>query len=256
MIRVAAALALLVAAAAPAAALAADLREAPVSKGDKVTLGDLFNDAGAAAGLIVARTQPGQMVVLDASKVQFIARSNGIDWGNPMGVRRIVVSGGAAPAPPASAAPAAAAKPRAVQVLAYMHSLNAGDIVHAEDLTWSKEAVADSDAPRDADAVIGMAARRPLREGAAVSLRDVSAPQVIRKDDMVAVVFALGGVNLTLQAKAMEGATAGQVLNVINPVSKKIIQAVATGPGQAIVGPEADQMKLAARSPSSRLALR
>jgi flagella basal body P-ring formation protein FlgA len=254
MIRIAAALALLLTAAAPAAAIAADLRENPVSKGDKVTLGDLFPDAGAAAGLIVARTQPGQMVVLDASKVQFIARSNGVDWGNPMGVRRIVVSGGAAPASPAAAP--AAAKPRAVQVLAYLHSLNAGDIVHAEDLTWSKEVVADGDAPRDADAVIGMAARRPLREGAAVSLRDVSTPQVIRKDDMVAVVFALGGVNLTLQAKAMEGATAGQVLNVINPVSKKVIQAVATGPGQAIVGPEADQMKLAARSPSSRLALR
>jgi flagella basal body P-ring formation protein FlgA len=73
---------------------------------------------------------------------------------------------------------------------------------------------------------------------------------------MIAVVFNLGGVNLTLQAKAMEGATAGQVLNVINPTSKKIIQAVATGPGQAAVGPEADQMKLAIRSPSSRLALR
>lgn len=251
MIRLAATLALCLAAAAPAAALAADLRENPVSQGDKVTLGDLFNDAGAAAGLVVARTAPGQMVVLDATKVQIIARSNGVDWGNPMGVRRIVVSGGEAPAA------AAAAKPRkVVQVLAYLHSLNAGDIVHAEDLTWSKEAVADTEAPRDADAVIGMAARRPLREGSAVSLRDVSAPQVIRKDDMVAVVFNLGGVNLTLQAKAMEGATAGQVLSVVNPASKKVIQAVAVGPGQAVIGPEADQMKLAARTSSSRLALR
>ena len=253
MIRVAAALALLLAAIAPAAALAADLRENPVSQGDKVTLGDLFDDAGGGAGLVVARTAPGQMVVLDATKVQIIARSNGVDWGNRAGVRRIVVGGGAAPV---TAAAAVAAKPRKIQVLAYLHSLDAGEIVHAEDLTWSKEAVADSDAPHDADAVIGMAARRPLREGNAVSLRDVSAPQVIRKDDMVAVVFNLGGVNLTLQAKAIEGATAGQVLSVMNPVSKKVIQAVATGPGQAIVGPEADQMKLAARTPSSRLALR
>jgi flagella basal body P-ring formation protein FlgA len=256
MLRLAAALALLLAAGAPAVALAAELRENPVSQGDKVTLGDLFDDAGSAAGLVVARTAPGQMVVLDATKVQIIARSNGVDWGNRLGVRRIAVSGGAAPAAAAATAAPAAAKPRKVQVLAYLHSLNAGDIVHAEDLTWSKEAVADSEAPRDADAVIGMAARRPLREGSAVSLRDVSAPQVIRKDDMVAVVFTLGGVNLTLQAKAMEGAVAGQVLSVINPASKKVIQAVATGPGQAIVGPEADQMKLAARAPSSRLALR
>jgi flagella basal body P-ring formation protein FlgA len=253
MIRAAAALALLLAAAAPAMAAAADLRANPVAQGDRVTLGDLFNDAGPVAGLVVARAAPGQQVVLDATKVQVIARSNGVDWGNPLNVRRIVVA--AAPAP--ASAVAAAAKPRAVQVLAYVHNLNAGEIVRAEDLTWSREAVAGGDAPRDADAVIGMAARGPLREGAAVSLRDVSAPQVIRKDDMVAVVFNLGGVNLTLQAKAMEGATAGQVLNVVNPVSKKVIQAVAIAPGQAIVGPEAEQMKLASRSSSStRLALR
>jgi flagella basal body P-ring formation protein FlgA len=145
---------------------------------------------------------------------------------------------------------------RAPQVLAYAHSLNAGDIVQPQDLVWSREAVAGGDAPRDPDAVIGMAVRRPLREGDAVSLRDVAAPLVIKKDDVISVTFTTSGVSLSLQAKALTDAAAGQSLSVMNTASKKIIQAVAAAPGQAVVGPEADQLKAAARLSPARIALR
>jgi flagella basal body P-ring formation protein FlgA len=258
-------------AAAPAMALAgppAELRQDVAVAGGKVTLGDLFYDAGAAAGIVVARAAPGQMVVLDATQVQIIARSNGVDWGNPTGVRRIIVQSSApapTPAPETSRAAAAEArKPaRGPAVLAYMHNLNAGDIVRAEDLTWSRDAVAGGDAPRDPDAVIGMAVRRPLREGDTVSLRDLSAPIVIKRDEMVAVTFSLAGLSVTLDAKAMADAAAGQPVSVMNLSSKKVIQAVAVAAGHAVVGPEADQLKASARlagasslSNPSRLALR
>jgi flagella basal body P-ring formation protein FlgA len=243
----------------PAAALAGSpvqLRQDVLARGGVVTLGDLFGETGPAAGIVVARMQPGQTVVLDATQVQIIARSNGVDWGNFAGLRRITVQS-AAPEPRPEPVPGAkAATARQIRVLAYAHSLNAGDIVQAQDLIWSREAVAAGDAPRDPDAVIGMAVRRPLREGDAVSLRDVSAPQVIRRDDVISVTYALNGMSLTLQAKAMTAAAAGESLSVMNTVSKKIIQAVATGPGQAVVGPEADQIKAAARLSPSRLALR
>jgi len=234
-----------------------DLLQDVTVSGPRVTLGDLFSDAGDAAGVVVARIQPGQMVVLDATQVQIIARSNGVDWGNPANLRRISVQS-SAPAPEAAREHKVA---RAPQVLTYLHSLNAGDVVHAEDLTWSHDAVAGADAPRSPEAVIGMAARRPLREGDAVSLRDISTPMVIRKDDVIAVTFSQDGLSLTLQAKALADAAAGQPVAVINPASKKIIQAVAAGPGQALVGPAADQIKASVRlssnfSDPSRLALR
>jgi len=227
------------------------VRQDVVVSGGRVTLGDLFADAGPAAGVLVARVQPGQTAVLDATQVQILARSNGVDWGNFAGLRRITVQS-AAPAPK----PAAKAAVRSVQVLAYAHSLNAGDIVQPGDLIWSREAVAGGDAPRDPDAVIGMAVRRPLREGVPVSLRDVSAPTVIKKDDVISVTYAMNGMSLTLQAKALTDAASGQSVSVMNPASHKIIQAVATAPGQAVVGPEADQLKAAARLSPSRLALR
>jgi flagella basal body P-ring formation protein FlgA len=238
----------------PGAALAGpiQLRQDVVVSGGRITLGDLFAEAGPAAGVVVARVQPGQTAVLDATQVQILARSSGVDWGNPAGLRRITVQ---AAAPEARPEPRAAVRGAQAPVLAYVHSLNAGDIVQAQDLTWSREAVAGADAPRDADTVIGMAVRRPLREGDAVSLRDVSAPVVIKKDDVISVTFAVSGLSLTLQAKAMSDAAVGQSLTVVNPTSKKIIQAVATAPGQAVVGPEAEQLKAAARLSPARQSL-
>jgi len=234
-----------------AASAAVQLRQDVVVSGGKVTLGDLFSDAGDAAGVFVARAPAGQTIVLDATQVQVLARSNGVNWGNPADLRRITVQA-AAPAPPPETK-----KARAPEVLTYAHNLNAGDIVQPADLTWSREAVAGSDAPRDPDAVIGMSVRRPLREGDAVSLRDVSAPMVIRKDDVIAVTYTVNGMSLTLQAKALGDAAPGQTLSAMNPGSKKIIQAVASAPGQALVGPEADQLKSAARlAGPARLALR
>ena len=248
-------------AALPSVALAgppAELRQDIVSVGGKVTLGDLFYDAGDAAAVVAARAPSGQMVVLDATQVQILARSNGVDWGNPQGLRRIVVQAAAsAPAPAAeSRASVKAAAARAPLVLAYLRNLNAGDVVQAEDLTWSREAVGGADAPRQPEAIIGMTARRPLREGEAAALHDVTAPLVIKKDDVIAVTCSVQGLSLTLQAKAMDNAVAGQTLSVINTTSKKIILAVAVAPGQALVGPEAEQLKAAARSPNSNLALR
>ena len=110
------------------------------------------------------------------------------------------------------------------------------------------------DAPRDADAVIGLAAKRPLREGAAVQSRDVAAAQVIKTGDLVTITYDDGGISLSLQGKAMGAAATGDLFAVQNTLSKKIIQAVATGPGFAAVGPQAQGLQ--ARSQPVRFAAR
>jgi flagellar basal body P-ring formation protein FlgA len=50
-------------------------------------------------------------------------------------------------------------------------------------------------------------------------------------------------VALTLQGKAVSGAAVGETLSIQNTASKKIIEAVATGPGSAVVGPQAQALK-------------
>jgi flagella basal body P-ring formation protein FlgA len=178
--------------------------------------------------------------VLDAAQVQSAARRAGLDWSNPNGLRRIIVRGGSDGAQVGVQPGAARGN---VEVLAYARSLAAGEIVQPEDLVWVKAAAGPADAPNDADALIGMTAKRPLRQGAAASLRDVSTPQVIKAGDIVAVTYEDAGVALTLQGKAMAAAAVGESLMVQNTASKKIIETVVTGPGSTAVGPQAMRLK-------------
>jgi len=214
------------------------------SSGPAITLGDLFNGAGSVARVTVGAGAPaGLNAVLDAGQVQQIAHMNGLDWANPAGIRRIIVHGGAV-APESGPAVSAV---KTVEVLTYARSLAAGEVVQPGDLTYAKVPAfqAPQDGPRDAAEIIGKAARRPLRSGTAVASLDVTAAQVIKRDDMIDVAFHAEGMTLTLQGKALGAAAIGETLNVMNLNSKKVIQAVAVGPDQAVVGPEAEQIKSA-----------
>ena len=223
--------------AAPAlAGTSVSLRSDTTDADGRITLGELFDGAGAASDVVVA-TRVGPSAVLDAGAVQIAARRAGLDWANSNGVRRIIVRQG-------SDAGLAGGAPRGnVEVLAYARSLATGEMVQPEDLVWVKMAATPADAPRDADDVIGMTVKRPLRQGAAASLRDVSTPQVIKAGDIVAVTYEDDGVALTLQGKAMSAAAIGESLMVQNTASKKIIETVVTGPGSTAVGPQAMRLR-------------
>lgn len=222
-----------------------ELRDTILDADGRVTLGELFDGAGAAENVQIAN-RTGPTVVLDAGEVQVFARHYGLDWDNPQGLRRIIIRQGAddaAPTVTASAGAPAARGTHNVEVLTYARSLAAGEVVQADDVVWSRAAAAPAGAPRDADAVIGMSARRPLREGAPVTLTDVTAPQVIRTGDTVVVTYSTGAVTLTLQGRAMSNATLGQPVSVRNLTSNRTFEAVASGPDAAVVGPEAQRLR-------------
>lgn len=240
------------------AALAAQpvvLRANPVDADGIVTLGDLFEGAGAASSAVVtAGPRTGGSVVLDAARVQSAARAAGLAWANPAGVRRIAVRGAATAT--AAGAPVLAAAASA-EALTYARSLNAGEVLAAEDLVWVPVSRAPADTPRDADAAIGLTVRKPVRAGAAVSARDLAVARVIAKDDSVAVHYRQGGIVLALKGKALSAASVGETVRVLNPHSKSIIEAVAAAPGLAVVGPQAEALRAArSASPASPLALR
>jgi flagella basal body P-ring formation protein FlgA len=220
------------------------LRADIAAPGGRLTLGDVFDGAGSASGVVVATGgQPGGSLVMDARQVQGIAAAHGLEWDNARGVGRLIARVTSAPA-------AGVRRAQSEEVLTYARDFAAGEVVQAEDIVWAPLSGFGSpiDAPHDARAVIGQAARRPLRAGTAVSLADLSTPKVIKKDEMVTVAFASDGIKLVLQGKAMSGAAVGEVVDILNPASKKIIQAVAVGPDQAVVGPEAERIKSAVQA--------
>lgn len=235
------------------------LRSELVDGNGQVTLSDLFDNTGPAGKVVVANgVEPGRNQVLDATEVQRLAQRYGLDWSNSTGLRRLIVRSGLEAAPTAPVAPttrpvttARSASAAMTEVLTYNRSLSSGDIIEAEDLTYSQVLVqaVPSDAPRSADDVIGLSVKRPLRTGQAVSARDLLAPLVIRRDDLVQVTYRDGSIILSLEAKAMANAAVGELVTLQNTSSKKSIEAVATGPGKALIGPEAAQVR---RDPSSR----
>jgi flagella basal body P-ring formation protein FlgA len=93
MIRAALAAALL--AAAPAVAdevRPVILKERLIASGPAITLGDLFEDAGEAAGTAVARApEPGGRISIDPVHVQTVAADSGLTWANAGGVLRVTV---------------------------------------------------------------------------------------------------------------------------------------------------------------------
>jgi len=162
------------------------LKANPVDDDGRVTLGDIFDGAGAAADVVVAN-RTGPSVVLEAGQLQAQARQAGLDWSNPDGLRRVAVRRGGGASPAASgpiAAPAARIQARA--------------------------------------------------------------EQVIRRNDTVRVSYEVGGVSLTVMGKAMRDANAGEPVAVMNTTSNRMIDAVAVGPGQAVAGPQAQQLRASA----------
>jgi flagella basal body P-ring formation protein FlgA len=220
------------------AAQAVNLRS-DVASAEVVTLGDLFEGAGASARIPIAN-RSGASVVLDAALVQAAARRAGLDWANTEGLRKIIVHAGA----PGLSGGASAAHGN-VEVLTYTRSLGAGEIVQPTDLAWIKAAAAPGDAPSDAEMVIGQAAKRPLRAGAVVLAHDFGSAQVIKPGDIVTVSYEADGISLSLEGKSMGTAGVGETLAVQNTLSKKVVQTLVIGPGQAVVGPAAEQMKSA-----------
>lgn len=251
-------IAALVLAAGPALAGPVTLRANPVDEDGRVTLGDIFEGAGAASGVVVA-SRAGPSVVFEAGQLQALAARSGLQWANPQNLRRVVVRNAALAPGAVVPAAASAARPAApagatVSVLTYARNLAAGDVVQPEDVVWTdvQAHLAAGGGPSDAEQVIGLSARRALRAGAVVGARDLAAPQVIARNDTVEVAFVAGGVTLTVTGRAMRNAAVGEPVTITNLTSGRQIEAVATGPGQAVAGPQAQ----VARANAAQYALR
>ena len=84
---------------------------------------------------------------------------------------------------------------------------------------------------------------RPAPSVAAPPERTARATRVIARNDMVEVAYAVGGVTLTVMGRATRDAAAGESVPILNVASGRTIDAVATGPGRAITGPEAQSAR-------------
>ncbi len=83
----------------------------------------------------------------------------------------------------------------------------------------------------DPAGMIGMQARQALSPGRPVMRQSIAPPVVIRRGDIVTLTLHQGALALSVSARAMTDAHAGQELRVVNLSSNALVSAVAAGPG-------------------------
>jgi flagella basal body P-ring formation protein FlgA len=91
------------------------------------------------------------------------------------------------------------------------------------------------DAIYDGAALEGRVARRPLAAGTLLRPADLVRPELVTRGDVVTVIYTAPGVSLTMRAKTSDSGALGDTVGVVNPQSKKALQAVVVGPGRVSV---------------------
>jgi flagellar basal body P-ring formation protein FlgA len=125
-----------------------------------------------------------------------------------------------------------------VDAIAVDRTVETGEVLKASDLTVLKRPAAQADSVlTDLNAAAGLAARHQLRPGQPLVAADVMKPQIVLRNDSVTIVYQAPGLTLTLRGQAQDAGALGDTISIVNSESKRVVQAVVSGPDRVMVGP-------------------
>lgn len=110
-------------------------------------------------------------------------------------------------------------------------------IINAEDLTEMTLPKRDlrNNVFYSANDLIGMSAKRTLAAGQMIGKNDVTPPVMVKRNELITVVYQNGPVRLSTKARALDNGSKGDLVTLENTTSRKPFQAKITGPQQAEV---------------------
>jgi flagella basal body P-ring formation protein FlgA len=124
------------------------------------------------------------------------------------------------------------------EVVTLARAFNRGETVRESDILVERmprnEITADTIGRPEA--IIGQAARRALRAGQTIRPVDLMKPDLVGRNDTVTILFEVPGIVLTARGKALAAGAEGDLVPVLNPQSKRVVQATVDGPGRVVVG--------------------
>jgi flagella basal body P-ring formation protein FlgA len=128
-----------------------------------------------------------------------------------------------------------------VEVPTLNRGLNRGEIIREADVTIERRFRSDvsADAIVAPGTIVGLAARQNLRAAIPLRRSDLIRPEIVRREELVTIVYEAPGILLTSRGKALEGGGDGDLINVMNIQSKRTIQATVSGPGRVTIAPAA-----------------
>jgi len=122
-----------------------------------------------------------------------------------------------------------------VDAIAVDRPVEHGEVLRASDLTTLRRPKDDSGALTDPVAALGFAARHQLRPGQPLTAADLMKPEVVQRSDIVTIIYQAPGVTLTMRGQAQDAGALGDTIGVLNAESKRVVQAVVSGPGRVSV---------------------
>jgi len=133
-----------------------------------------------------------------------------------------------------------------VAVVTIAHAMERGAVLKSADVVIERRPRAElgRDVLTDLDRAIGLAARNSLQAGQVVRAADLAKPEVVQRNDIVTLTYAMPGILLTIRGKALDSGAEGDTISLVNEQSKRTLQAVVTGPGRAMIS--SDTPRLAA----------
>ena len=130
-----------------------------------------------------------------------------------------------------------------IDAIAVDRPIERGEVLKASDLTMVRRPKAEAGAAlTDGNAAVGLAARHALRPDQPLAAADLMKPEIVARNDSVTIVYQVPGVTLTLRGQAKDAGAIGDTISVVNTESKRVMQAVVSGPDRVTVGPVATQV--------------
>jgi flagella basal body P-ring formation protein FlgA len=131
-----------------------------------------------------------------------------------------------------------------IAVVTIAHAMDRGAVLKSADVVIERRPRPEvgRDALTDIDRAIGLAARNGMQAGQIVRAADLAKPELVQRNDIVTLTYAMPGIMLTIRGKALDGGAEGDTISVLNEQSKRTLQAVVTGPGRATIASDAPRL--------------
>lgn len=90
--------------------------------------------------------------------------------------------------------------------------------------------------------LIGKELQRQTRAGVMLRPSDIASPKIISRNDQVTIVYQQGALTLTTTGKALNAASLSEPVSVLNTMSNKVLQGIATRNGTVTIISGAQQI--------------
>lgn len=107
-----------------------------------------------------------------------------------------------------------------------------GEVIRESDLQWAQVRAdrINTSVAIDVAQIVGRAPRRPIRAGEPVRANDLAVAVMMKKGSMVTMMLETANMLITTQGRVMEDGAEGELVQVMNTASNRVVKAIVVDP--------------------------